>query len=73
VTGAHDRAGRADWGWAAVVALAVVWALGSFVNVAWRIGVEGRSWWWLLEIPASLVVAWWIGAGAWRRTRWAGR
>lgn len=63
--------GRGDWAWASVVALAVVWAAGSFVNVAWRIGVEDGSLVWLLEIPASLVVAWWIGGTAWRRTRWS--
>lgn len=53
----------------ALVAVAVVWVLGSVVNVAYQVGVEGRSAWWLLEVPLSAAVAYLVGIGAWRRLR----
>jgi hypothetical protein len=68
-----SRSGTRDWVWVLVMGLAVVWVAGSVVNVAWRIGVEDRSLLWLLEVPASAIVAWWLGGAAWRRTSWAAR
>lgn len=67
-TGREPARPRDPWS-LALVAVAVVWVLGSVVNVAYQVGVEGRSAWWLLEVPLSAAVAYLVGVGAWRRLR----
>jgi hypothetical protein len=52
-----------------LVAVAVVWTLGSVVNVAYQVGLEGRSPLWLAEVPLSMAVSYLVGIGAWRRLR----
>lgn len=64
----RSRHARDPWS-VLLVAVAAVWLLGSVVNVAYQVGIQDRSLWWLLEVPLSAAVAYLLGVAAWRRLR----
>jgi hypothetical protein len=62
------RSERRDVLWGAIAALMAVSFVGVVAQVLWQLA-HGK-WWVLIVVPVHLAFAWWIGVGAWRRTRW---
>lgn len=58
-----------DYGWAALTAFAALMLAASVFNAFWQVATEG-AWSALLGVPIATLFWFWIGAGAWRRTRW---
>lgn len=60
----------ADYLW---IAFAAFVSLGFAVTVvgAIRISLDSGAPGPLIPLPVGAVVVWWLGAGAWRRTRWS--